>query len=51
MAEAWVASFKAELVDGRRFPSFEHAGHETLHWIKLLQQRAARISVIAARRV
>jgi putative transposase len=33
MAEAWVASFKSELVDGRRFPSFEHAEHETLHWI------------------
>ena len=33
MAEAWVATFKTELVDGRRFPSFEHAEHETLHWI------------------
>jgi putative transposase len=33
MAEAWVASFKSELVDGRRFPSFEYAEHETLHWI------------------
>ena len=33
MAEAWVASFKAELVDGRRFPGFEHAEHETLAWI------------------
>lgn len=33
MAEAWVASFKSELVDGRRFPSFEHVEHETLHWI------------------
>ena len=33
MAEAWVATFKAELVDGRRFPSFEHAEHETLAWI------------------
>jgi putative transposase len=33
MAEAWVASFKAELVDGRRFPSFEHAEYETLAWI------------------
>jgi transposase InsO family protein len=21
------------LVDGRRFPSFEHPEHETLHWI------------------
>jgi putative transposase len=33
MAEAWVATFKSELVDGRRFPSFEHAEHETLSWI------------------
>jgi putative transposase len=33
MAEAWVASFKSELVAGRRFPSFEHAEHETLAWI------------------
>ena len=33
MAEALVASFKSELVDGRRFPSYEHAEHETLHWI------------------
>jgi putative transposase len=32
-AEAWVATFKSELVDGRRFPSFEHAEHEVLHWI------------------
>ena len=33
IAEAWVATLKSELVDGRRFPSFEHAEHETLHWI------------------
>ena len=33
MAEAWDATFKSELVDGRRFPSFEHAEHEVLHWI------------------
>jgi putative transposase len=33
MAEAWVATFKAELVAGCRFPSFEHAEHETLSWI------------------
>jgi putative transposase len=33
MAEAWVATFKTELVDGRRFPSYEHAEHEVLHWI------------------
>jgi transposase InsO family protein len=33
MAEAWVATFKNELVDGRRFPSFEHVEHEVLDWI------------------
>jgi len=33
MAEAWVATFKSELVDGHRFPSFEHAEHEALEWI------------------
>jgi len=33
MAEAWVATFKAELVAGRRFPSFEAAEHESLQWI------------------
>jgi putative transposase len=33
MAEAWVATYKSELVDGRRFPTFEHAEHETLGWI------------------
>ena len=33
IAEAWVASFKSELVDARRFPSYEHAEHETLSWI------------------
>jgi transposase InsO family protein len=33
MAEAWVATFKSELVDRRRFPSLEHAEHEVLHWI------------------
>ncbi len=33
MAEAWVATFKSELVDGRRFPGYEHAEHETLNWI------------------
>jgi putative transposase len=33
MAEAWVATFKAELVAGRRLPSFEAAEHETLQWI------------------
>jgi putative transposase len=28
-----VGTFKSELVAGRRFPSFEHAEHETLAWI------------------
>ena len=33
MAESWVATYKTELVDGRTFPSYEHAEHETLSWI------------------
>lgn len=33
MAEAWVATYKSELIDRLRFPSFEHAEHETLAWI------------------
>lgn len=33
MAESWVATFKSECVDGRRFPSFEHAEHEILDFI------------------
>jgi putative transposase len=33
MAEAWLATFKSELVDGSTFPSFEQAEHETLTWI------------------
>jgi putative transposase len=33
MAEAWVATFKNELVNGRRFSSFEYAEHEALNWI------------------
>lgn len=33
MAEAWVATFKSELVDGRRFRTFEHVEHEVLRWI------------------
>jgi putative transposase len=33
MAEAFVGTFKAELVDGRRFPGFGAAEHETLAWI------------------
>jgi putative transposase len=33
MAESWVSTFKNELVDGRTFPSYEHAEHETLSWI------------------
>jgi putative transposase len=33
MAEAWIATLKTELVDGRCFPGYEHAEHEVLHWI------------------
>lgn len=33
MAEAWVATYKTELVDGRRFAGYEHVEHETLAWI------------------
>jgi putative transposase len=33
MAEAFVATFKAELVQGRRFPSFAAAEHEIVRWI------------------
>jgi putative transposase len=33
MAEAFVGTFKAELVDGRRFSGFEGAEREALHWI------------------
>ncbi|HEX5249069.1 MAG TPA: hypothetical protein VFW14_05335 [Gaiellales bacterium] len=32
MAEAWVATYKTELVAGRLL-SFEHLEHETLQWI------------------
>jgi transposase InsO family protein len=33
MAEAWVATYKAELVDGRRLAGYEHVEHETPGWI------------------
>jgi putative transposase len=33
MAEAWVATYKSELVDGRLYPSFEHAEQAALSWI------------------
>jgi putative transposase len=33
MAEAWVATLKSELVQGRAYPSFEHAEHAALSWI------------------
>lgn len=39
MAEAFVGTFKAELVDGRRFPSFEAAEHETLEWISFYNRQ------------
>ena len=40
MAEAWVATYKTELVDGRPYPSFEHAEHAALSLDRLLQHRA-----------
>ncbi len=33
MAEAWVATFKAEFVDGSSVPNYKHAEHKALHWI------------------
>jgi putative transposase len=33
MAEAFVATFKTELLAGRRFPSFASAERETVRWI------------------
>jgi len=33
MAESWVSTYKNELVDGRTFPSYEPAEHESLSWI------------------
>jgi Integrase core domain len=41
MAEAWVATFKTELVDGRRFPSYEHAELEILNWIGFYKRAEA----------
>jgi transposase InsO family protein len=38
MAEAWVGTFKAELVAGRVFRSLEHAEHEVLPWISFYNQ-------------
>lgn len=38
MAEAWVATFNCELVDGRVFSSFEHVEHEVLSWIGFYNQ-------------
>ena len=33
MAEAFVASLKAELIQGRTLPSFEHTEHQLVPWI------------------
>lgn len=33
MAESFVGTYKAELVQGRPFPSFENAEHRTAEWI------------------
>lgn len=49
MAEAWVATFKSELVDGRRFPSYEHAEHEALHWIGFYNSVAGAREIPARR--
>jgi hypothetical protein len=53
MAEAWVATFKTEFVDGRRFPGYEHAEHETLHWIGFYndERRYEELGDFAARRI
>ena len=49
MAEAWVATFKTELVDGRRFPSYEHAEHETLHWIRFYNEQRLHEQLVTCR--
>jgi hypothetical protein len=53
MAEAWVATFKTELVDGRRFPGYEHAEHEILHWIRFYNDERLHeeLGDFAARRI
>lgn len=33
MAESWVGTIKAELIQGRIMTSFEHTEHEILGWI------------------
>lgn len=33
MAEAWVATMKSELIQGRIYPGIEHAEHAVLDWI------------------
>lgn len=42
MAEAWVATYKTELIDGYRFVGFEDVEHETFRWISFW--RSARLS-------
>ena len=42
MAESRVGTYKNELVDGRTFPSYEHAEHETLSWIGFYTTAAPR---------
>jgi hypothetical protein len=46
MAEAWVATFKSELVDERRFPSFEH---EVPRVDRLLQRRDSTKHLLTCR--
>jgi hypothetical protein len=52
-AEAWVATFKTELVDGRRFSGYEHAEHEILHWIGFYNDERLheKLGDFAARRI
>jgi transposase InsO family protein len=49
MAEAWVATFKSELVDGRRFPSYEHSEHKTLTWIASTTMRGCTKNSVTCR--
>ena len=42
MAESWVATIKAELVQGRIFPSLERAEHEVLEWISFYNHLCRR---------
>jgi transposase InsO family protein len=45
MAESWVATIKAELVQGRIFTSFEQAEHEVLAWISFYNHQRLHASL------